>query len=222
MACELAEPASVRAAVAAVRDLAPIDALIANAGIMAPQTLERAHGYEIQWFTNHVGHFLLVTGLLDRLAPAGRVVVLSSAAHAMAPKGGIPFDNLDGSKGYSPWPAYGVSKLSNLLFARELARRLDGGRVANAVHPGVIKTNLGRHMPAWQYAAMGVFGPIALKSVGEGAATQTWAAVHPDTARLTGEYLCDNNVARSSADGRDLTLAARLWETTEQVVAGLP
>lgn len=222
VACELSDPGSVKAAVQAVRQLPPIDALVANAGIMALPTLQKAHGYELQWFTNHVGHFLLVTGLIDRLTPSGRVVILSSTAHLRAPAEGIPFDNLDGSRSYDPWTAYGTSKLSNLLFARELARRLDGGRVANAVHPGVIRTNLLRHLPFWQAGALAVGGPLLLKSIPEGAATQVWAAVHPDTATLTGEYLSHCNVARSSAHGSDAAMASRLWEVTERVVAGLP
>jgi WW domain-containing oxidoreductase len=221
VACELSEPESVRAAVEAVKGLAPIDALIANAGIMALPELNVKHGYELQFLTNHIGHFILVTGLIDRLADTGRVVVLSSSAHQMAPKEGIPFDNLDGSKGYRDWTHYGISKLANLLFARELDRRLDGDRVANAVHPGVIQTNLGRHMASWQYALMGLAGPIALKSVGEGAATQTWAAVHADTATVHGEYLADCNVATSSKPGQDMALAAELWTTTERIVAEL-
>jgi len=221
VSCELSEPESVRAAVEAVKQLAPLDALIANAGIMALPELNLKHGYELQFLTNHIGHFILVTGLTERLAAAGRVVMLASSAHSMAPAEGIPFDNLDGSKGYKDWTHYGISKLSNLLFARELDRRLEGDRVANAVHPGVIKTNLGRHMATWQYALFGLAGPIALKSVGEGAATQTWAAVHPDTATIHGEYLADCNVAESSKPGQDMALAAELWATTERIVAEL-
>ena len=220
VACDLAEPESVRQAVEAVAQLAPLDGVIANAGIMALPKLTLAHGYEAQFFTNHVGHFLLVTGLLDRLTDDSRVVILSSAAHNMAPPGGIPFDNLDGSKGYRDWTAYGISKLANLLFARELDRRLEGQRVANAVHPGVIKTNLTRHMPSWQDRIFGLAGPLALKSVGEGAATQTWAAVHPDTATVHGQYLQDCNVGRSSKAGQDMGLAAELWSHTERIVAG--
>lgn len=221
VACELADPASVRAAVETVRGLAPLDMLIANAGIMALPELQTAHGYELQFFTNHIGHFILVTGLIDRLNDAARVVILSSSAHEMAPKEGIPFDNLDGSKSYAPWTAYGTSKLSNLLFARELDRRLEGDRVANAVHPGVIRTNLSRHMPAWQSTLFSLAGPVALKSVGEGAATQVWAAANPDTASVHGEYLQDCNVAKSSKNGQDMALAAKLWEESERIVASL-
>jgi NAD(P)-dependent dehydrogenase (short-subunit alcohol dehydrogenase family) len=182
--------------------------------------LEVKHGLELQFLTNHVGHFILVTGLLDRLAPEGRVTMLSSAAHTSAPRGGIDFDNLDGAKGYSAWSAYGRSKLANLLFAKALARRFAGSRrVANAVHPGVIATNLGRHMPSWGRAVLGAMEPLFLKSIPEGAATQTWAAVHPAAAEHNGEYLADCNVARASAYGRDTSLATRLWEETEALVA---
>ena len=137
VACELAEPASVRAAVAKIKSLkVPIDGIICNAGIMALPTLNQAYGYELQFFTNHIGHFILVTGLIDSLAASGRVTMLSSRAHEAAPKGGIEFDNLSGEKGYSAWRAYGQSKLANLLFAKELARRFsrhgaDGQRLAS-------------------------------------------------------------------------------------------
>ena len=125
VACELAEPASVRAAVAKIKSLeVPIDGIICNAGIMALPTLNQAYGYELQFFTNHIGHFILVNGLLDSLTASGRVTMLSSRAHEAAPKGGIDFDNLSGEKGYSAWSAYGQSKFANLLFAKELAQRL--------------------------------------------------------------------------------------------------
>jgi NAD(P)-dependent dehydrogenase (short-subunit alcohol dehydrogenase family) len=108
LACELSEPASVRACIdAVVRDGARLDALICNAGIMALPQLRQAHGIELQFFTNHIGHFILVNGLLDRLAPKGRVVVVASNAHRRAPAAGIEFDNLSGARGYVPWQAYG-------------------------------------------------------------------------------------------------------------------
>src|SRR5688572_9284239 len=104
VSCELSDPASVRACVDTVKKHGRrLDALICNAGIMALPKLERAFGYELQFFTNHIGHFMLVTGLLDALAENGRVVVLSSAAHGSAPPGGIQFDNLSGEKGYWSW-----------------------------------------------------------------------------------------------------------------------
>lgn len=222
VACELSEPASVRACVERVAGLGPLDAIVANAGIMALPKLETKLGYELQFFTNHVGHYLLVTGLVDTLAADGRVVMVSSDAHKRAPSAGIELDNLDGAKGYTPWGAYGQSKLANLLFARELARRWKGtGRVANALHPGVIATNLGRHLPAVANLAFAVSKPLFLKTIPQGAATQTWAAAHPDGGKVTGEYLSDCNVGKSNALGRDDALAARLWAKTEEIVAGL-
>jgi WW domain-containing oxidoreductase len=221
VACDLAEPASVRACIANVRQRAPLDAIIANAGIMAPPRLKQACGYELQFFTNHIGHFMLVTGLLDRLADQGRVVALSSSAHRYAPTGGIQFDNLSGDKGYSPWRAYGQSKLANLLFAKELARRLAGtGKTANAVHPGVIKTNLFRSIgiPAPAFDAV---ARLFFKTIPQGAATECYVAVSPGAAGLSGEYLADCNVARPRAEASDPALAKHLWEISEQIVARL-
>jgi NAD(P)-dependent dehydrogenase (short-subunit alcohol dehydrogenase family) len=224
LACELSDPASVRGCVDAVRRSGDrLDALVCNAGIMALARPERAYGVELQLFTNHVGHFLLVTGLLDRLADDGRVVVLSSAAHSRAPREGIRFDDLAAEKSYAPWTHYGQSKLANVLFAKELARRLAGTRrTATAVHPGVIRTNLGRHMSPIARAVFGLAVPLFLKSVEQGAATQVWAAVHPAAATLSGAYLADCNVAVARADADDPALARRLWEVTEKIVAGLP
>ncbi|MEQ1569322.1 MAG: SDR family NAD(P)-dependent oxidoreductase [Myxococcota bacterium] len=221
VACDLSEPASVRACVAAVRSQAPLDGIVANAGVMAVAEREVKHGHEIQFLTNHLGHFVLVTGLVERLTPSGRVVVLSSAAHTRAPPSGIVFDDLSAERWYTPFAAYGQSKLANLLFARALSKRLDGGRTANAVHPGVIRTNLGRHMNPAARWAMAVLGPLALKSVPQGAATQTFVAVSPAAASVSGEYWADSNVKASSALGADLALAERLWTETERIVAGL-
>jgi NAD(P)-dependent dehydrogenase (short-subunit alcohol dehydrogenase family) len=223
LACELANPVSVRAAVAAVRKLGvPLDGIIANAGIMALPKLQQAYGYELQFFTNHVGHFMLVTGLLAELSDAGRVVMVSSAAHSAAPPGGIQLDNLSGAKGYAPWSAYGQSKLANILFAKHLASRLPKpGQTAHALHPGVIQTNLGRHMPAAMYFAFGLLGRPFLKTIPQGAATECFVATHPLPAKLRGEYFADCNVAAPKPAALDAELARRLWEKTEQIVAGL-
>jgi WW domain-containing oxidoreductase len=219
--CELSEPESVLGAVETVESHdAPIDAIICNAGIMALPKLERVHGYEKQFFTNHVGHFILVTKLGDKLADDGRVVMVSSEAHKNAPKAGVELDNLDGSQGYSAWKAYGQSKFANLLFAKELARRFeDSGQIANAVHPGVIDTNLTRHMNVVARVGWTALGPLFLKSEQQGAATQTWAAVHPGAAKHNGEYMKDCNVAEPRKRAEDAALARALWERSEAIVA---
>ena len=224
LACELADPSSVRACVAAIGQAGyRFDAIIANAGIMALPKLEKAFGYELQFFTNHIGHFMLVTGLLGSLAPDGRVVMLSSAAHQAAPSGGIAFDNLDGAKGYSPWTFYGQSKMANLLFAKELARRFKGSKqTAYAVHPGVIRTNLSRNMNPVMQGLFNSIGGLFTKTIAEGAATETFCAANPAAIPFTGEYLADCNVAKCRAEGNDPALAKKLWERSEAIVAGLP
>lgn len=223
VACELSEPSSVRACVEQVKALGrPLHGILCNAGIMALPKLEQRYGLELQFLTNHIGHFILVTGLLDQLADDGRVIMTSSDAHKTTPRGGVQLDNLSGEKGYIGWLAYGQSKLSNILFARELARRLSGTqKTANAVHPGVIQTNLGRHMGLLPNLGLALARPLFLKTPEQGAATQTWAVAHPGAAQLRGEYLADCNVAASTAKARDMDLARQLWETSEDLVARL-
>ena len=223
VACDLSEPSSARELVHMVKSLnRPLDAIICNAGVMALPKATVKHGLELQFLTNHIGHFILVTGLLGALAPQGRVVMVSSGAHNMAPAGGIEFDNRDGQRGYSPWRNYGQSKLANLLFARQLARKLEGsGQRANALHPGVINTKLGRHMNPLAVGLMKLVRPIFLKTIPQGAATQCYLAAHPDADRYNGEYFADCNPAVSSALGQDMDLAARLWETTEKLIEGV-
>ncbi len=222
VACELSEPASVRAAVEKVKGVAPVDVLLCNAGIMALPKLEKKHGYELQFFTNHVGHSILVMGLLDHLTADARVVMLSSAAHMMTPSGGIAFDNLTGDKGYSSWRNYGQAKLANLLFAKHLAARFEGSkRTSNAVHPGVIQTNLGRHMNPVVNLGYILGNPLVLKTIPQGAATQCYVAVHPAAAGISGKYWADANVASESRHAKDPALAKRLWDETERIVASV-
>jgi NAD(P)-dependent dehydrogenase (short-subunit alcohol dehydrogenase family) len=224
LACELSEPASVRACVAAVKSsAAPLDVIVCNAGVMGLPKPEQRFGWELHLFTNHVGHFILVTGLLERLAPAGRVVVVGSNAHRRAPAGGIDFDNLSGERGYLPMKAYGVSKLANILFTRELARRLGSGpQTANTLHPGVIATNIARTLPAPARVAFQILAPLALKTPAQGAATQAYLAASPAVAQVTGAYYADCNPSETLPIGRDMAQAARLWEASEALVARLP
>ncbi len=220
VACELAEPQSVRQCAETVRALGrPLDAIICNAGIMALPKLHQSHGYELQFFTNHIGHFILVTSLLDTLADDGRVVIVSSNAHHRAPDEGVQFDNLSGEHEYSGMRNYGQSKLANLLFANELARRFEGSsKTANSLHPGVIHTNLARSMNPIADAALAIAAPLVLKTPAEGAATQCYAAVHPSMAGVRGKYLSDCNESRAGRHGRDPEMAAKLWDVSERIV----
>ena len=220
--CELTDPDSVNAAVESIKsNTDSIDILVANAGVMALPKLELANGLEKQFATNHMGHFTLITGLLSRIkaADSARVVIVSSAAHMQAPAEGIEFDNLDGHKSYSGWKAYGQSKLANILFANELARKLnETGVTVNSLHPGVIATNLGRHMNPLIGLAFGVFGFWMMKNVGQGAATSCYLAAHPDMAGVTGKYYSDCQETAPHRLSQSEKLADRLWKKSEALV----
>lgn len=215
VACELGDLDSVAVAAAAVDG--PLHGIVANAGVMALPELQLIHGIEAQFFTNHLGHFKLVTQLLDRLTPDGRVVMVSSGALRMAPVSGIALDDLACAEGYDPWQAYGQSKLANLLFARGLSRRLPPGQTANALHPGVIDTQLGRHVPDKEamYARM----LPQMKTVGQGAATQCYVATHRSLAKDSGNYFSDCQRARPRhAQAKNDELVEALWARSMDLV----
>ena len=196
----------------------PIDMLILNAGIMALPERQLANGVELQFAVNHVGHFLLTNRLHDQVvaADAGRVVVVSSGAHRSAPEEGIQFDNLTAETGYAPWKAYGQSKLANGLFSRELARRLaKTNATSNSLHPGVIPTNLSRHLPPRE---MDTNDP-RFKTIPEGTATQCYVATSPDLDGVTGYYFSDCNPALPTENMQDDEMAAKLWQVSEELVA---
>lgn len=199
----------------------PIDMLILNAGIMALPELQQVNGIERHFFVNHVGHFAFGTPLVGQVTAAeqGRVVVLSSLGHLWAPDSGIEFDNLGGEVGeYDANKMYGQSKLANGLYAFELARRLQGtNATANAVHPGIINTNLGRHMSSGAKIVSNLFGWIFMKSVEAGAATQTYVATNPLVADVSGYYFADCNPVVPDPKMEDAALAARLWEVSEEL-----
>ena len=220
LACELESQESIRTCAREVAKLGrPLDLLVANAGIMALPRLEQVDGIEKQFATNHLGHFLLVNSLRSQIddADGARVVVVSSAAHFQAPPAGIEFDNLSGERAYGAWRAYGQSKLANVLFARALARRMGPKRSANALHPGVIGTNLGRHMNPLLRGSMGLFMRGFGKTIPQGAATSCYVATRPELQGVSGEYFADCAVAKASRHVEDEALAERLWEVSERL-----
>ena len=216
IACELSDLGSVRAAVTAVAATGrPLDGILANAGIMALPTLKQQDGIELQFFTNHIGHFALINGLLDQLTETGRVVVLSSAAHYIVRDSGLELDNLSGEREYHPWRMYGRSKLANVMFASALTRRFAGtGRTANSLHPGVILTNLARHVPN----AEAMFSRMTLKTVQQGAATQCYVAVHPEISGISGKYFSDCQIKAPAAAALDEAQAEALWRVSEELL----
>lgn len=223
---ELSDLSSVASCANQVLEMdTPIDMLILNAGIMALPELEQVDGIERQFFVNHLGHFAFAVELLARVkaAPAGRIVVLSSSGHQWAPDGGIQFDNLSGERDYEPMKAYGQSKLANGLFAFELARRLEGTKAsANAVHPGIINTNLARHFPKWQIFFAELFGWAFMKDVPEGAATSAYVAANPLVAGMSGFYFADCNPVVPDPRMEDAALAAQLWDVSEELTGVRP
>ena len=229
---ELASLQSIRAAAARVLDRhGALHILVNNAGVMACPESRTEDGFELQFGVNHLGHFLL-TGLLVpallRGAPA-RVVCVSSRGHQQSP---IRWDDPFFEKEpYDKWVAYGQSKTANVLHAVELERRLGGRGVhAWAVHPGVIPTDLSRHMDRedFEHIRRRSGGQLRLKTVAQGAATSVYAATAPELEGRGGVYLEDCRVAEVTDDPEvragvrsyalDPAAAGRLWELSEELV----
>jgi NAD(P)-dependent dehydrogenase (short-subunit alcohol dehydrogenase family) len=191
-----------------------IDVLINNAGALFAQRRVTSEGLETTFALNHMAYFVLTGALLDRLkgsAPS-RIVSTASAAHSGA---ALDFDDLQSAKGYSGFKAYGRSKLANILFTRELARRLAGtGVVANCLHPGFVASRFGDESGGW----VGRLFPFAkwfAISPERGGDTIVYLASAPEAANLSGEYFAERKIVPCSAAARDDAAAAKLWQASE-------
>ncbi|XP_037075975.1 retinol dehydrogenase 11-like [Pollicipes pollicipes] len=194
-----------------------IDLLILNAGKMACPRSETKDGFESQLGTNHLGHFLLTHLLLDKVKAAApsRIIVLSSLFHKM---GSMHFDDLQLKNNYGPWKAYNQSKLANVLFASELARRLkDSGVTTYAVHPGWVRTELARHLSVWTKAVQAPVQFLA-KSPLQGVQTTLYCALEPTLSAESGQYYADCRRTAPSSRAQSVEDARRLWEVSEQLV----
>jgi len=219
---DLSDLESVRAFAAADGD-APIDLLVNNAGVRATPLGKTAQGFESQMGTNHLGHFLLTELLEPRLrkSKAARIVTVSSDLHRSG-KGAsvlatLSDDQTFSKRKYKPFGAYGDSKLANVLFTRGLAKRLPPNVQAFAIHPGVIATNLTRHMGI-QGAIFKVVGSLFMKSVQQGAATSVYAASAPELNGKSGEYLSDCHVVPPQREALDDSLVEKVWELSKKAV----
>jgi retinol dehydrogenase-14 len=223
---DLASFASIRRF---ARETAPrlgrLDVLVNNAGLVQLDHTVTEDGFETTFGVNHLGHFLLTTLLLDQLrasAPA-RVVVVSSVAHRSA-RAGLDFDDLQAERAYSPVGAYNRSKLANLYFTWELARRLAGdGVTANALHPGFVGSRLGRDGDGGLLGdmVMTLARPFAI-SPARGARTSVYLASSPAVAAVTGKYFVRCRERRPARVATDDDAARRLWAVSEELVASVP
>ena len=226
-ALDLTSLDSVRSAAADLRAAHPrIDLLINNAGVMYTPKQTTADGFELQFGTNHLGHFALTGLLLDRLlpVPGSRVVTVSSVGHRI--RAAIHFDDLQWERSYSRVGAYGQAKLANLLFTYELQRRLAplGTTVAVAAHPGVSNTELMRNIPAALRVPVGWLAPLLTQEAEMGALPTLRAATDP--AVVGGQYYGPGGrgevrgypeLVASSPDSHDRATQQRLWTVSEEL-----
>jgi len=207
-----------RLAVEVLQRYPRIDVLVNNVGGYWNTRHVTADGLEHTFALNHLAPFLLTNLLLDHLeqsAPA-RVVTVSSNAHAT---GRIDFDDLQGERSYSGSKAYNQSKLANVLFTYELARRLQPSAVtANALHPGVASTSFGAEDPRGVQRLIIPFARPFMKTPAQGAATSIHLASAPDLEHVTGRYFANSKPKRSCKLSYDETVAARLWQVSAELV----
>ena len=219
---DLADLASVRRGAAEILEQAPrLDVLVNNAGLVLSERAETVDGYEATFATNHLGPFLLTNLLLERITASApsRVVNVASTAHNAARKG-IPFDDLQSTQHYRGMRVYGQSKLANILFTLELARRFEGsGVTANSLHPGTVRSGYGADGDARGLLAFGIkiASPFFL-SPAKGARTSVYLASSPEVEGVSGEYFvkCKPRAPRRWA--QDPEAARRLWQVSEELV----
>lgn len=199
-----------------------LNILINNAGIMRCPHWKTEDGFEMQFGVNHLGHFLLTNLLIDLLKKStpSRVVTVSSLAHV---RGKINFDDLNSEKNtYSPGGAYDQSKLANILFTRELSRRLEGtGVTASSLHPGVIHTELGRHLGKNWAVLKTLLAPLfwlIFKTPQQGAQTTIHCAVSEELEGVSGQYFSDCAPKEPAEQAKDDGAAKKLWEVSSAMV----
>jgi NAD(P)-dependent dehydrogenase (short-subunit alcohol dehydrogenase family) len=195
---------------------ARVDVLINNAGAIFSDRRVTAEGQEMTFALNHMAYFTLTQALRERLAGSApaRVVSTASAAHYGAK---LDFDDLQCARGYSAWKAYNRSKLANILFTRELAKRLAGtGVTANCLHPGVVASRFGDEAGGWTARLFPFIKRFAI-SPAQGADTIVYLASSPEVATISGEYFAKRRVKAPSPAARDDAAAAKLWERSEAI-----
>ncbi len=192
-----------------------IDVLVNNAGALFNKRQETADGLEMTFALNHMAYFVVTNLLLGKLKPGARIVSVASNAHRGAR---LDFADLQSRKSYVGFPVYARSKLCNILFNRELARRIAGsGVTANALHPGFVATRFGDNSGGLMRTVLKVAKPIGAISPEEGAKTIIYLASSPDAADVTGEYFYECKPATPTAEARNDADARKLWEISEGI-----
>ncbi|MDL2345080.1 SDR family oxidoreductase [Deinococcus sp. MIMF12] len=217
LVADLSEMGEVRRAAAEFREReGRLDVLVNNAGAFYAQRQETRGGTEMTWALNHLAPFLLTRELLPLLRGSrqGRVVTVSSAAHA---QGRMRWDDPEFRRGYRGWAAYGQSKLANVLFARELARR-EPGLLSNSLHPGLVRSGFAHNNGGLVGRVWGLVDRFGITPQ-QGARTSIRLAADPSLL-LSGRYFSQEKVAREAPQGRDDAAAARLWALSEEYVGG--
>lgn len=216
MLCDLGDLASIRSFSKRFHDAYPrLDILVNNAGFISLNRQTTRDGFERQFGVNHLGHFALTLSLLDIIPWGGRIVVVASGAHKA---GRIHWDDIHLTRGYNVVKAYGQSKLANVLFTRELARRLEprGIRV-NCCHPGAVATSMGvDRETGFGRTITGILRPFFLTPA-QGADTAIWLASTADAADLNGEYFYKRQPAATSKSAKDMAAAKRLFQLSEKL-----
>jgi retinol dehydrogenase-12 len=223
VALDLASFESIRSCAATLLDRYDrLDVFVANAGLVMSKRTETAEGFETTFGVNHLGHFYLTQLLFDRLLTGDptRVVVVSSMAHKMARRG-LDFDDLQTThRRYRSFDAYSRSKLANVYFTRELARRLAGsGSTANAAHPGYVASHFARDGDLYLEPLIKLGARLFAISPEEGARTSVYLASSPEVAGITGGYYAKSRPAAVSKIGQDDIAARRLWDASTALVA---
>jgi NAD(P)-dependent dehydrogenase (short-subunit alcohol dehydrogenase family) len=210
---DLAQMTEVRRLAEEIRErYEHVDVLANNAGAMFTERHVTPEGLERTFALNHLGPFLLTTLLLDRLE-GGRVVTTASDAHT---GGALDFADLQSERSFKPMGTYGTTKLCNILFTRELARREAGRLTANCFHPGVVRTGFGKNDGLLYRAGLTAIGPF-LRSPQRGARSLVWLALSDEAAALSGAYVHDEKVVAPSAAAQDDRLAQELWRRSEEL-----
>ncbi|SFU57761.1 SDR family oxidoreductase [Butyrivibrio sp. M55] len=217
MLCNLGDYDSIRSFVSQVKEkYKKIDVLVNNAGFISLDRQETKEGLERQFGINHIGHFLLTTELISMMDKGSRIVNVASGAHKT---GKIHFDDINLTKGYNVIKGYSQSKLANVLFTRELARRLkDKGIMVNCCHPGAVATNIGiDRETGFGKTITGLLKPF-FQTPAEGARTAIFLSTDDSVKDITGEYFYRCKIANSSRRSKDMNLAKKLYEFSEKLV----